>query len=80
MSDRRRRALRDQTFEADNFSRCPLCQRWFDRSDPLNVAEHLGPLPHPVQNPRTAWADEDDEAPDQSTDLARSGGMLQRPL
>jgi hypothetical protein len=61
MSDRRARTTLDRTFDADNFARCPLCQRWFDRSNPLKVAEHRGWLPHPVPNPRTAWADEDDE-------------------
>lgn len=64
MSDRRRLPSRDQRFEANNFTRCLLCQGWFDRSHPLAVAKHRGPLPHPVQNPRTAWADEDDEGPD----------------
>jgi hypothetical protein len=53
--------MQHRTFEADNFARCPLCQRWFDRTDPLSGAQHRGLLPHPVQNPRTAWADEDDE-------------------
>jgi hypothetical protein len=61
MSDRRTCTNQGRTFEAENFTRCPLCQRWFDRSDPRIVAEHRGRLPHPVQNPKTAWADEDDE-------------------
>jgi hypothetical protein len=61
MSNRRTCAAQDRTFDTDNFVRCPRCQRWFYRSDPITVAEHRGPLPHPVQNPRTAWADEDDE-------------------
>jgi hypothetical protein len=61
MSNRRTFAAEDRTFDIDNVVRCPLCQRWFYRSDPITVAEHRGPLPHPVQNPRTAWADEDDE-------------------
>jgi hypothetical protein len=39
-----------------------VCQGWYHRSDPHAVAQHRGPLPHPVPNPRTAWADEDDEA------------------
>lgn len=64
MSDRRFLPSQDRTFEADNFIRCLLCQAWFDRSQPLAVARHRGPLPHPVQNPRTAWADEDDEGLD----------------
>ena len=64
MSDRRLLPSRGQTFRADTFTRCLLCQRWFDRSHPLAAAEHRGPLPHPVQNPRTAWADEDDEGLD----------------
>ncbi len=54
-------AVRAEAFDAGNFARCPLCQGWFDRSDPLAVAKHRGSLPHPVPNPRTAWADEDDE-------------------
>lgn len=64
MSDRRFLPSRDRTFEADSFIRCLLCQAWFDRSQSLAVARHRGPLPHPVQNPRTAWADEDDEGLD----------------
>ncbi len=64
MADRRIYPTHGRTFEADNFARCPRCKRWFDRSDPPTVAEHRGPLPHPVQNPRTAWADEDDEGRD----------------
>jgi hypothetical protein len=63
MSDRRIHPTLGRTFEADNFKRCPLCQAWFDRSDRLAVAQHRGHLPHPMQNPRTAWADEDDEGP-----------------
>jgi hypothetical protein len=62
MSDRRNHPAQARAFDAENFARCPLCQGWFDRSDPLAVAEHRGSLPHPVPNPRTAWADEDDEA------------------
>ena len=61
MSNHRTCAAQDRIFDTDNFVRCPLCQRWFCRTDPTTVAEHRGPLPHPVQNPRTAWADEDDE-------------------
>jgi hypothetical protein len=60
MSDR----IQDRTFNADDITRCPRCQRWFNGSDSLKVAEHRGPLPHPVQNPHTAWADEDDGSPD----------------
>jgi hypothetical protein len=62
MSDRRSGETHGRAFEADNFARCNLCQEWFDRSNPLALAKHRGPLPHPVPNPRTAWADEDDEA------------------
>jgi hypothetical protein len=61
MSDHQICTAEQRTFDADSFVRCPLCQRWFDRSDPLALAEHRGSLPHPVQDPRTAWADEDDE-------------------
>ena len=64
MSDRRTCTTQDRTFDADNFTRCPVCQCWFDRGNRLGVAEHRGPLPHPVQNPHTAWADEDDGGPD----------------
>jgi Zn-finger nucleic acid-binding protein len=62
MSDRRNCSVQVRSFDAGSFARCPRCQGWFDRSDPLALAEHRGPLPHPVPNPRTAWADEDDEA------------------
>jgi hypothetical protein len=44
----------------DGLVRCALCWAWFDRSNPLAVAQHRGPRPHPVENPRTAWADEDE--------------------
>jgi hypothetical protein len=54
----------NRPFDGDDMYRCRQCQRWFNRSDALSVAEHRGPLPHPVQNPRTAWADEDDGVPD----------------
>jgi hypothetical protein len=60
MSDRRTCNTRQQVHETNQFVRCGLCWRWFDRSDPLAAAEHRGALPHPVQNPRTAWADEDE--------------------
>jgi hypothetical protein len=60
-----RRALtEDRTINADDMVRCPQCQRWFNRNDAWRVAEHRGPPPHPVQNPRTAWADEDEGGPD----------------
>ena len=62
MSDRRHYPVQARAFDAGSFTRCPRCQGWFDRSDRLAFAEHRGALPHPVPNPRTAWADEDDEA------------------
>jgi hypothetical protein len=62
MYDRQACVTQVRIFEADNFVRCGVCQGWFDRSDPHAIAQHRGPLPHPVPNPRTAWADEDDEA------------------
>jgi hypothetical protein len=37
-----------------------VCWGWFDRSNSVAVAQHRGPLPHPVKNLRTAWADEDE--------------------
>jgi hypothetical protein len=60
MSDRRDCPTSEQVYDADQFVRCSVCWRWFSRSDPLSTAEHRGPLPHPVENPRTAWADEDE--------------------
>jgi hypothetical protein len=48
------------TSEQSQFVRCVACWRWFDRSNSVSVSEHRGPLPHPVENPRTAWADEDE--------------------
>jgi hypothetical protein len=50
-----------QLHDADQFVRCAKCWRWFDRSNLVSVAQHRGLLPHPVENPRTAWADDDDE-------------------
>jgi hypothetical protein len=68
MADRRM-GTQHRTFNADNLARCPLCQKWFDRSDQVRLAEHRGALPHPVPHPKTAWADEDDEGPDRPTDF-----------
>ena len=56
MSDRRSYI----TSEQSQFVRCAACWHWFDRTNSVSVAEHRGPLPHPVENPRTAWADEDE--------------------
>ena len=60
MSDRPNFTTSSQVYDADQFARCAVCWRWFDRSKPLSVAEHRGPLPHPVEDPLTAWADEDE--------------------
>jgi hypothetical protein len=60
MSDRHSCTTEEQVFNADGFVRCAVCWRWFDRGNPLSMAQHRGPLPHPVANPRTAWADEDE--------------------
>src|SRR3977135_4292409 len=50
MSDRRAYTPQDRTFDADNFTRCPVCQCWFDRGNRLGVAVHRGPLPPLQQN------------------------------
>jgi hypothetical protein len=60
MSDRLSPTPSEQLYDADQFVRCVICWRWFDRSNLTSLAEHRGPLPHPVENPRTAWADDDD--------------------
>jgi hypothetical protein len=60
MSDRRSGTPSEQLYDADQFVRCAMCWRWFDRSNPVSVAEHRGALPHPAENPRTAWADDDE--------------------
>ncbi len=60
MSDRRNYTTQQQVYDADQFIRSAVCWRWFDRSNSVSVAEHRGQLPHPVENPRTAWADEDE--------------------
>jgi hypothetical protein len=41
---------------ADEFS-----WRWFNRINPLAVAEHRGSLPHPVANQQTAARAEENE-------------------
>jgi hypothetical protein len=60
LSDRRSRKTSEPSYDADQFVRCAACWRWFDRSNAVSVSEHRGPLPHPVVNLRTAWADEDE--------------------
>jgi len=54
----------NRPFDGDDMYRCRPCQRWFNRSDALSVADHCVTLPLPVQNPRTASADEDDGVQD----------------
>jgi hypothetical protein len=53
-------AVRETVHDADQFVRCAICWRWFDRSNPLALAGHRGPLPHAVAARCTAWADEDE--------------------
>lgn len=36
--------------EADHFIQCPECQGWVDMRDLGQVADHMGPLPHPAQD------------------------------
>jgi hypothetical protein len=60
LSDRRSRKTSEQSYDADQFVRCAACWRWFDRSNRVSAAAHRGPLPHPVVNLRTAWADDDE--------------------
>jgi hypothetical protein len=56
----RSHAVRESGHDADQFVRCAVCWRWFDRSNPLALAGHRGPLPHAVAARCTAWADEDE--------------------
>ncbi len=62
MPDRRNRIAeaQEQVYDAGYFVRCATCWHWVDQTNSMSVAEHRGPLPHPVENPRTAWADEDE--------------------
>jgi hypothetical protein len=60
MSDRRSNTSSQQAYDASQFVRCAACWGWFDRSNSVAVAQHRGPSPHPVENLRTAWADEDE--------------------
>jgi len=53
-------AVRESVHDVDQFVRCAVCWRWFDRSQPLALAGHRGPLPHAVAARCTAWADEDE--------------------
>jgi hypothetical protein len=50
----------ENVYDADQIARCPLCWRWFDRSNPLAVSGHRGPLPHRQAARCVAWADEDE--------------------
>jgi hypothetical protein len=50
----------DRVSGVDHFTRCPLCWRWFDRSNALAVSGHRGPLPHRQAARCVAWADEDE--------------------
>jgi hypothetical protein len=50
----------DNVSGTDHFTRCPLCWRWFDRSNALAVSGHRGPLPHRQAARCVAWADEDE--------------------
>jgi hypothetical protein len=38
---------------------CRWCGKWINGSDPARLAEHRGPLPHPIV-PGTEWIDDDD--------------------
>lgn len=65
MSDRRSDVVRsdpvgENVYDADQFVRCAVCWRWFDRSNALAAAGHCGPLPHAMAARCTAWADEDE--------------------
>jgi hypothetical protein len=60
MSDRHSHTSLQPGYDTHQFVRCAVCWGWFDRSNPVAVAQHRGPPPHPVKNLRTAWADEDE--------------------
>jgi hypothetical protein len=60
MSDCRSYTRSQQVYDGHHFVRCAVCWGWFDRSNSAAVAQHRGLLPHPVENLRTAWADEDE--------------------
>jgi hypothetical protein len=45
-----RRVGKQPDSEAEHFVQCSECGGWIDCRDFGNVIEHIGPLPHPVQD------------------------------
>ncbi len=52
----------DAVYDDRHYVQCRWCGKWINGSDPARVAEHRGPLPHPIA-PGTEWSDDDDLMP-----------------
>jgi hypothetical protein len=49
----------DAVYDNPHYVQCRWCGKWINGSDPARLAEHRGPLPHPIM-PGTEWIDDDD--------------------
>jgi hypothetical protein len=49
----------DAVYDNPHHVQCRWCGKWINGSDPARLAEHRGPLPHPIK-PGTEWIDDDD--------------------
>ncbi|WP_029582755.1 hypothetical protein [Bradyrhizobium sp. URHD0069] len=49
----------DVVYDGSHYVHCRWCGKWVNGSDPASLAEHRGPLPHPIK-PGTEWIDDDD--------------------
>ncbi len=49
----------DAVYDDRHYVQCRWCGKWINGSDPARLAEHRGPLPHPIM-PGTEWVDDDD--------------------
>jgi hypothetical protein len=49
----------DAVYDNPHYVQCRWCGKWINGSDPARLAEHRGPLPHPIK-PGTEWIDDDD--------------------
>jgi hypothetical protein len=51
---------RDYRYDDPHYVQCRWCGKWINGSDPARVvAEHRGPLPHPIAS-GTEWREDDD--------------------
>jgi hypothetical protein len=48
----------DAVYDDSHYVQCRWCGKWINGSDPARLAEHRGPLPHPIA-PGAEWSDDD---------------------